>query len=763
MKEKIFPVKGMHCASCASIIEKRLSKYNGVKSVSVNVGTQRATIQYNESITSPANINLEISPLGYEILFDEGSLSGSNPKNQIEQEKQYKLRKLESDKKKVEFVLPIALMVFGFMMWEVGSQLYPRYIPMFFVQMRVYSIILMVLSSVVLFWIGRPFIKGLAVFLKYRVANMDTLIAIGTITAYLYSTVVTLFPETIGLFGIPDTTFFDVTIVVIGFVVFGKYLESKTKLQTGQHLEKLIDMQAKTAIVLKNGQEIETNLENIEIGDIVIVRPGERVPIDGVVVEGQSSVDESMVTGEPIPNNKKIGDDLVGGTINQQGVIKFKVTKVLSQTVLSNIIKMVETAQESKAPIQRVADDVSKVFVPIVLVIALVSLFMWITVGAMFLPFHQALSFGILCFVSVLVIACPCALGLATPTAIIAGVGKGAQNGILVKNAESLEKLNKIDTLVIDKTGTLTKGTPELVYMEILSKEGKQTQEDILQLLASLENNSAHPIAKAVQRKAKESKIKLLKVTEFENIDGKGIKGIINNKQYITGNEKLIDEAGISYDKNLLDTYSKQGKTSILFADQDKVLAIAVIWDPVKPDSKLVVNKLKNMGIDTIMLTGDNKNTALYIADLVGIEKVYAQLLPNEKLEKVMELQKDGCVVAMAGDGINDAPALAQADIGIAMSTGSDIAIETADLTLLSGDISQIPKAVILSRKTMQTIKQNLFWAFIYNVVGIPIAAGLLYPYFGILLNPVFAGFAMALSSVCVVANSLRLKAAKIW
>lgn len=770
MEKITIPIKGMHCASCALTIEKAISKVNGVDSIKVNYGTEKATIEFDKTATSIDQMSERIKPFGYELQnevampMSHGNMSANEHAEHLglDKSKQEKLKELDKQKSEVEFVLPIALMIFVLMMWEISAKSFPNVVPAFFIPMQLYSTMMMIISSVVLFWIGQPFLKGIVNFIQYKVANMDTLIGIGTLTAYLYSSFVVLFPNIAHSAGLPETNYFDVAIVVIGFIVFGKYLEARSKLKTGEAIEKLMNLQAKTALVERNGEEIEIAIDMVQLDDVVIVKPGGKIPVDGVIIEGKSSIDESMVTGEPIPVDKTVEDKVIGGTINKQGTFKFKATKVGSDTLLASIIKMVEEAQGSRAPIQKLADQISGVFVPVVLIIAVLTLIVWLAVGSQFMPFNEALTYGLLCFVGILVIACPCALGLATPTAIIVGVGKGAQNGILIKNAESLEKLHKVNTIVVDKTGTITKGKPEVT--DILPSYANESIDgvEILKLIASLEKNSEHPLAEAIKEKAKSMDVQLTKVDDFEIIEGKGLKGTIDGKMYFAGNLKLMDDLKLDYDKDLIDKLSKQGKSPVLFTDDKKVLATIAISDTIKESSADAVARLHKLGVKVVMLTGDNRNTAKYIADLVGIDKVFAEVLPSEKADKVRELQAEGLVVAMAGDGVNDAPALAQSDVGIAMGTGTDVAIESADITLLAGDISKIPQAIKLSKKTMATIKQNLFWAFIYNVVGIPLAAGLLFPIWGILLNPVFAGLAMAFSSVSVVTNSLRLKFVKI-
>jgi Cu2+-exporting ATPase/Cu+-exporting ATPase len=550
-----------------------------------------------------------------------------------------------------------------------------------------------------------------------------------------------------------------VTIVVITFIALGKYLEARSKIKTGDAIEKLLNLQAKTALVIRDGKELEISISDVRHGDLIIVKPGAKIPVDGVITEGSSFIDEAMVTGEPMPVQKKIGDSVVSGTINTSGSFTFKAIKVGSETLLAQIIKMVEDAQGSKAPIQALADKISSVFVPIVLVVAFLSLGVWLVFGSQYLGFSQALSFGLVSFVGILVIACPCALGLATPTAIIVGVGKGAKEGILIKDAATLEKLHKVDTVIVDKTGTITIGKPTLVDIQNLSN---LKNDELVSILASLEKKSEHPIAHAIAGYAKEKNLNIEDVLNFEGIQGKGLRGTIKGVQYFVGNVKLIRDLDIEFDETKLNMFTSQGKTPVILAVKNKVLGFVMVADEIKAESVDSVKNLHKLGIKVVMLTGDDEKTAKYIGSLVGIDDVVAHVLPQDKLEKIKALQSQGRVVAMAGDGVNDAPALAQADVGIAMGTGTDVAIESAGITLLGGDISKIVKAIKLSKVTMRGIKQNLFWAFIYNIVGIPLAAGALYPIFGWLLNPVFAGFAMAMSSVSVVSNSLRIKTKKL-
>jgi Cu2+-exporting ATPase/Cu+-exporting ATPase len=568
-----------------------------------------------------------------------------------------------------------------------------------------------------------------------------------------------LFPEIKLLLNSPEGLYYDVTIVVIGFITLGKYLESKSKLKTGEAIEKLLGLVAKSATVLRDAIEIIIPIEQVVIGDILIVKPGQKIPVDGEISEGKSSIDESMITGESIPVDKTVGDTVIGATINKHGSFQMKATRVGGQTVLAQIINMVETAQGSKAPIERIADQVSAVFVPVVLVLSVMVFVSWVVIGSEYMALSQALSLGLISFVGILVIACPCAMGLATPTAVIVGVGKAAQNGILIKNAESLEKFQSINFVVMDKTGTITNGTPVVTDIEVV---GHIDEKIVLQLLASLEKYSEHPLAQAVVEKAQIEKISLLSVSDFKAFEGKGLEGTIADTHYFAGNLKLADDLQINVDENIINKFTSQGKTPVVFATNESILAYIAIADTIKDDAKEAVSALHKLGIKVAMLTGDNKRTAKYIASKVGIDRVIAEVLPADKANEVQKLQDEGFKVAMVGDGINDAPALATADVGVAMGTGTDVAIESAGITLLGGHISKLPKAIRLARATMRVIKQNLFWAFFYNIIGIPIAAGALYPFTGIMLNPAIAGAAMAFSSVSVVTNSLLLKRYKI-
>jgi Cu2+-exporting ATPase/Cu+-exporting ATPase len=768
---KTYQIKGMHCASCANIIERTVKKIDGVEDISVNNGTEKAKISFDEEKTNPDHFNEKLKPLGYTLVTSDthgnheshhtmsaSDMGMSEDEHRahlgINQSKAEKLKEIEDMRKSVFGALPAVIFSIFVMGWDIFSK-YNLVPQMGNTSYQFIHHLLPIFATYIFITIGKPYLLGVYRFFRYGKANMDTLIGLGTSTAFIYSFIVTAFEDVLKPYLNVQYNFYDVTIVVITFIALGKYLEAKSKLKTGDAIEKLLGLQAKTALVIRDGKEVEISIDQVVLGDIVIVKPGQKIPVDGVVVEGSSFIDESMLTGEPIQVEKSKDAQVVAGTINTTGTFNFKATKIGSETLLSHIIQMVEDAQGSKAPIQAMADKISAVFVPIVLVISFISLGAWLYFGIPVLGFSQALSYGLTSFVGVLVIACPCALGLATPTAIIVGVGKGAKEGILIKDAATLETLHKAHVVVVDKTGTITKGKPELTKIEV---KGSMSEQDITAILASLESKSEHPIAHAIVNYAQEKKIAIKEINNFESIKGKGLKGIIDGVEYFAGNPKILDDLHIAYDTTLLDKETREGKTPILLTTKDTLLAVAYVADQIKPEAIEMVQGLHKLGKKVIMLTGDNKNTGEYIAKQVGIDEVIAEVMPEDKLNVIKDLQTKGNIVVMAGDGVNDAPALAQADVGIAMGTGTDVAIESAGITLLGGDISKVVKAVRLSKMTMNGIKQNLFWAFFYNVIGIPLAGGLFYPIFGWLLSPVFAGFAMAMSSVSVISNSLRIK-----
>lgn len=775
------PVIGMACASCAITIQNTLKKTDGVVECDVNYGNEKAKIKFDPAKTTIQDLSKKIEKLGYRLanieqptnhlgkhIMPDGTVMEDSAMDVngidhsahlgLNQSKEDKLKELANQKRKVMVSLPVALFTFAVMIWDILSKSFG--LPMLPIPESLMQKLLLIVAAVILFWVGGEFLKEVWIFIKYRAANMYTLIGIGTLTAFIYSTIITLFTEIREVLNLPEHVYFDVTIVVIGFVYLGKYLETRSKLQTSEAIEKLLSLQAKTAIVERDGKEIEIKIEEVVVGDIIIVKPGSKIALDGEIIEGSSAVDESMITGEAIPVDKTVGDLIIGGTINKQGSFKFKATKVGQATLLAQIITMVDEAQGSKAPIQGLADKVSSIFVPLVLIIAVITLVAWLVIGSNFMPFSESLSFGLLCFTGVLIIACPCALGLATPTAIIVGTGQGAQNGILIKDAESLEKLSKVKVIVTDKTGTITKGEPEVT--DILVVDDSKSEKDLLKIISSLEKYSEHPLAKAIINKSQDENIELDPVENFSIIEGKGLKGKINNEQYFAGNLKLVEDLDLKFEKTLIEQLTSDGKTPVILMSSKKILAILGLADTLKPNAVTTIKALHKLGLRVVMLTGDNLEVANYIAKQAGIDQVIAEVLPNQKAEKIKQLQSEGNIVAMVGDGVNDAPALAQADIGIAMSTGTDVAIESASITLLKGDFSKVLQAIKLSKFTLKAIKQNLFWAFAYNIVGIPLATGILYPLFGILLNPAFAGLAMALSSVSVVSNSLRLKYSKL-
>lgn len=769
--EQTFPVVGMHCASCASTIKRKLEKLDGVESCVVSYGTEKAKVTFDPDKVSIAQMNKEVGKLGYLLSepMDHSHMSmnhslheGHDMMTPLTSDKAVKARKLQELAKfeqQLKIVLPFVAISLVVMGWEIGAPPLGLWQKMPEFAMEFFHHLLPILATYTLFVVGIPYLKGVARFIKHGVADMDTLVGIGTSVAFIYSFILTAFEKPLTPFINTQQTYYDVTIVVIGFITLGKYLEARSKLKTGEAIEKLLGLQAKSATVIRDGKEIEIPIEQVAVGDVFIVKPGQKIPVDGEIIEGASAIDESMITGEAMPVDKKPGDIVIGATINKQGSLQVKATQVGSHTVLFQIIKMVEEAQGSKAPIERLADQVSAVFVPTVLVFAVIVLLLWLVIGMQFMPFSQALTLGIVSFVGVLVIACPCAMGLATPTAVIVGIGKAAQNGILIKNAESLEKFNSVNTVVMDKTGTITKGMPEVTDIETV---GSYSESEILTLLASLEKHSEHPLAQAIVAKAQQTNAPLIKVQDFAAIEGKGLKGVVESVEYFAGNLKLVNDLQLTVEPKIIDKFASQGKTPIVFMTKKQVIAYIGIADTIKDEAPKVVKQLHAKGISVVMLTGDNQKTAEYIAKQVGIDQVIAEVLPADKANEIKKLQAQGRVVAMVGDGINDAPALATADVGVAMGTGTDVAIESAGITLLGGHISKLPKAIKLANATMNTIKQNLFWAFFYNVIGIPIAAGVLYPLFGVLLNPAIAGAAMAFSSVSVVVNALRLKTVKL-
>jgi len=727
-------------------LENALSKLPDTEAT-VNYATEKATIEAPEGITKKRIIQT-IKDTGYDVYSDEPVKTESDEDEEhesaqdVEKEKDIKDLKI---KVIVGGILSAAIMVLGNMSLVPGAPEIP---------MKTQNILMFLLALPVQFWVGKTFLSGFLKGLKHRNANMDTLIAIGTLTAFIFSTVVT-FAEELGIALTDIGTYFDVSAVVITLVLLGKYFEARAKGRANSAIKKLAGLNPKTARVVRNGKEIDIPIEEVVIGDEIVVRPGEKIPVDGIILSGESSIDESMVTGESIPVDKAKGDKVYGATINKSGSFTFRTEKVGKDTLLSQIIKLVEEAQGSKAPIQRLADIISSYFVPVVITIALATFVIWYIVGG--------LSLALVNMVAVLIIACPCALGLATPTAIMVGTGKGAENGILIKDAESLERFQKVNSILLDKTGTITKGEPEVV--DIYNESGL-SENEFIRLSASAEKRSEHPLGEAVVREAEKRRLVLSEPKSFKSLSGQGIRAEIEGKIVIKGNERLMkkEKVDISSLNKKSQEYAKDGKTPVFVAIDGKSAGVIAIADTIKSDSKTAISNFEKSLVDVYMVTGDNKSTARAIAKKAGIKEshVFAEVAPEDKEKKVKELQKKDQKVAMVGDGINDAPALATADIGIAMGTGTDIAMEAGQITIMNGSLNTVYSAWKLSRNTMKIIKENLFWAFAYNIILIPVAAGILYPFWGILLNPMIASAAMAASSVTVVGNALRLKRTKI-
>jgi Cu+-exporting ATPase len=736
VKKSIFPVGGMTCASCVSRVEKALSEVPGVISATVNLASEKATVEYTDQVRI-ADLRAAVEDAGYELGPEAERLEDVVIASQ---------RETNSLKKRFIFALAFGVII---MILSMGPDFTGR----------VY--LLWAMATPVQFWAGLRFYRGMWGALKHRTADMNTLIAVGTSAAYLYSCVVVLLPSA-GIIGI----YFDTSSIIIALILLGRFLEARAKGQTSAAIKKLIGLSPKNATVIRNGNESVIPVDDVQVGDLVLVRPGEKIPVDGIVRQGYSSVDESMITGESIPVDKQIGDTVVGAAINKTGSFRFEATRVGKDTTLARIVRLVDEAQGSKAPIQRLADIVASYFVPIVIGIAIVTFIIWFIMGP-----SPSYTYAILNFVAVLIVACPCALGLATPTAIMVGTGKGAEYGVLIRSGGALEKAYKIHTVVLDKTGTLTMGQPAVTD---IAAADEFSEDEIIRLAASAEHTSEHPLAQAIIKEAKIRNIVLSQVSDFRAIPGKGISVKLDNKELLIGNQKMMIENNISLTNmaNQAEKYFNDGKTVMFLGINGKIAGIIALADTLKPNSAKAVKKLHDMGIETIMITGDNRRTAEAIASQVGIDEVLADVLPENKAEEIKKLQETK-VVAMVGDGINDAPALAQADIGIALGTGTDIAMETGEITLISGDLTGIINAISLSRRTILTIRQNLFWAFAYNVLLIPVAAGLLYVFFGQegvpmgwhfflgefgFLNPMLAAAAMAASSITVVSNSLRLR-----
>lgn len=795
MKKITLSITGMHCASCANTIEKNIKKLAGISSVAVNFATEKASVEFDDERISQKDIETAVKSAGYGIAEKEkgtlielkiigmdnshcvmnvetalslkGILSkelfvnerarirydpsitnlaeikkaiknaGYEPLETTAIDAEKEAREKEKKKLKILFLLSIMLSIPVFILS------FPEW---FGVHVPYQNIILLVLATPVQFIAGWRFYKGAWMALRAFSANMDTLIALGTSAAYFYSTIATFQPEVFG-----ESLYFDTAAIIISFIILGKWLETIAKGKTSEAIKKLMGLQPKTAHVIRAGKELEISIEEVVVGDIVAIRPGEKIPVDGTVIDGYSSVDESMITGESIPVEKNKEDTVIGATINKHGFLKFKATKVGKDTTIAQIIKFVEEAQTSKAPIQKLADAVSGYFVPAVIIIAIVSFAVW------YFAVGQSFVFSLSIFVAILIIACPCALGLATPTAIIIGTGKGAEFGVLIKGGEALETACKLTTIVFDKTGTLTKGAPEVTNVVAFERIA---DDELIRIAGIAEKGSEHPLAEAIVNYSKKKRIALPEPKSFKAIPGHGVSAYYGIKNILVGTRKLISEKNINIDyelEEIMQALEERGKTVVIVAMQKRIYGLIAIADTIKENSKEAVEKLKGMKKDVVMITGDNERVAKAIAKNLGISRVLAEVLPDQKAEEIKKLQSNGETVAMVGDGINDAPALAQADLGIAIGAGTDIALETGQVVLVKNDLRDVVTAIELSKYTVKKIKQNLFWAFFYNTVSIPVAAGVLHP-LGFTLNPIIAAAAMAFSSVSVVGNSLLMR-----
>ncbi|MHB9072580.1 MAG: heavy metal translocating P-type ATPase [Desulfobaccales bacterium] len=733
-EEIILSVGGMHCAACVARVERALTAAPGVELATVNLATRQARIRYNSRLTNPDALTLVVTGAGYEV--EAATKEQRAPKSPEAEVKEFRRRFL--------LALLLSLPVWLFMVPGVAAAIGLSHHAMAF--------ILLIFATPVMFYSGAPFFKGAVNAARHLSTNMDTLVALGTSAAYFYSAWVTFFPDTVAAAGHDPAVYYDTAVMIITFILLGRWLEARTRGRASEALRRLFALAPPSARVQRDGQELEVPLSEVAVGDLVVVRPGEKIPVDGIVAEGNSSVDESMLTGESMPVVKEPGAEVWGATLNHRGFLVFKATRVGQDMVLSQIIRLVEQAQTSKAPIERLVDKVAGIFVPVVMALAAATFLAWYFWGP-----PPAFSRAIIGMVAVLIIACPCAMGLATPTAVMVGSGRGAEMGILMRGGEPLERAYRLTTVIFDKTGTLTRGTPQVTDVHTWEHWSAQA---VLAHAAALEAKSEHPLAEAVTHAAGAQGLNLPRVEDFQAVPGLGVEAKIGGQAVILGNLAFLSQKGVTSPliTHQQDQLSREGKTAIFLAVAGLPVGVIAAADTLKPRASQTVAALKNMGLKILLLSGDNKMTAAAVAKSIGIEDVLAEVLPGEKALKVMELQAQGEVVAMVGDGINDAPALAAADVGIALGTGADVALEAADLTLIRDDLDLIPAAIKLSRQMMRIIRQNLFWAFCYNVVAIPVAAGAFYPLWGWTLNPALAAAAMAMSSVSVVTNSLRLR-----
>ncbi|HSH21459.1 MAG TPA: heavy metal translocating P-type ATPase [Candidatus Caenarcaniphilales bacterium] len=740
--ELSLPVEGMTCASCVNRVERYLRRTEGVLDAGVNLATEQATVRFDPAVVGRAELEAAVEAAGYKVreqqISGDALLATDEQTEAVNAERARETRRLGLD---ALFALAVGLGIMAIMFWPA------RPLPM-----EQLNLLFLLPATLVQFWAGRRFYAAAYRAARHVSANMSTLVVLGTTAAWAYSTIVALSPELVMAAGIEPLTYYDSSAVIIGLVLTGRWLEARAKAQTAGAVRRLVGLQAKTARLVRDGREQDVPLAEVQPGDLLRVRPGEKVPVDGRVVEGASSIDEAMLTGEPMPVLKGPGDEVIGATVNTTGTFLFRATRVGRDTVLAQIVRLVQEAQGSKAPIQRLADLVTGYFVPVVLVLALVTLAVWLAVGP-----EPRVTFALVSFITVLIIACPCAMGLATPTAIMVATGKGAETGVLIRGGEALEQAHRVDVVVFDKTGTLTLGRPEVA--EVVAAAGV-TREHVLAIAGAVEQGSEHPLGAAIVDYARAADIPLAAAGGFEAAVGHGVRGEVDGDLALVGNRRLMDEHGIGVDELLpaFDSAAERGQTPVFVASGNRAIGLISISDPVRPEAAQAVERLKGARIDVWLVTGDERRVAEAVARQVGIGNVMAGVLPADKADRVRALQSEGRVVAMVGDGINDAPALAQADLGVAIGTGTDVAMEASDVTLLGGDPRLVVSAIELSRRTMRLIRQNLFWAFAYNVVLIPVAMGLLFPFFGLLLDPVLAAAAMALSSVSVIANSLRLR-----